>query len=307
MTLRPRPGFSVVVPTHGRPAGLSRCLGALARLEPPAGGFEVIVVDDHGGLDLGPVLASHGQALHLTLLSPGHGGPAAARNAGARRARGEILAFVDDDCAPHGHWLRELEAGLARHRGAACGGHARNALADNPFSQASQMLNDYLYQAWNRPGGSARFLASNNLAVPRRAFWRVGGFDERFPGAAGEDRDFCRRWRQAGRPLIYWPAAVVDHFHRLSLASFLRQQYGYGRGGRLFHERASGDPVLPTALLSAPPSTLEPWRFYLDLLGYPWRSAPRRRLLLTLLFGLAQGAVAWGFAAARPRPGPAER
>ena len=61
----------------------------------------------------------------------------------------------------------------------------------------------YLYAYYRRKGEP--FLASNNLAVSSDLFRRVGGFDERYPLAAGEDREFCRRYRQAGCALVHAP------------------------------------------------------------------------------------------------------
>lgn len=58
------------------------------------------------------------------------------------------------------------------------------------------------------------FFASNNLAVPAGEFKRLGGFDVDFPLAAGEDRDFCARWNEAGLPSHYAPDARIWHRHR---------------------------------------------------------------------------------------------
>src|SRR5574341_76745 len=114
------------------------------------------------------------------------------------------------------------------------GGRTSNALPDNPYSAASQSLITYLYTRWN-PSAGPTFFASNNVAVPAASFKEIGGFDARFPYAAGEDRDFCDRWLRYGFPMAYAPEAIVYHSHALTLRSFWWQHYNYGRGARYFH------------------------------------------------------------------------
>lgn len=230
------PGVSVVVPTRDRPRQLGECLEALRRLDYPRERLQVIVVDDGGTADLGPT----GDA--LLLRHERSAGPGAARNTGAAAADGELLAFTDDDCLPDRRWLLELTAAAAH--GAAAGGRTVNALGSNPYAQASQHIQDLVYAHFNARPEAARFLASNNLALPRHAFLELGGFDaERFP-AASEDRDLCDRWLASGRTLHYAPGAVVNHAHELDLAGFVRQHVAYGRGAARYQraraERRSG-------------------------------------------------------------------
>jgi GT2 family glycosyltransferase len=70
------------------------------------------------------------------------------------------------------------------------------------------------------------------MAVDAARLRDVGGFNTSFRTA--EDRDLCDRWRLAGLPLAFAPDAVVGHAHRMTLASFIRQHAGYGRGAHRF-------------------------------------------------------------------------
>jgi GT2 family glycosyltransferase len=221
----------VIVPTRDRPAQLTDCLDALARLEYPGGLLEIVVVDDGGDADLAAVFERADSGPEMRLLRQEHRGPAAARNLGAGDAQGAVLAFTDDDCLPEPAWLRAMaDAVAAAPAGAAVGGRTVNALGGNPYASASQHIQDLVYEHFNADHTEARFFASNNLAVPREAFEELGGFDaERFPFAS-EDRDLCDRWRASGRALHYAPAAVVLHAHELDLAGFVRQHAAYGRG-----------------------------------------------------------------------------
>ena len=105
---------------------------------------EWLVVDDGSPQRLDAVVAPFQDRLDLTFLRQANAGPAAARNAGARRARGSYLTFTDDDCAPAPAWLRALATQFARTPDALVGGRTVNALHDNMYAEASQQLIDYL-------------------------------------------------------------------------------------------------------------------------------------------------------------------
>ncbi|MDX1532367.1 MAG: glycosyltransferase [Rhodothermales bacterium] len=233
------PTFSIVVPTYNRPAPLTACLQALAALEYPRDGYEVLVVDDGSTEPLGDVVRPFEEAMALTLLRQPNAGPAEARNTGANHARGRYLAFTDDDCAPHPGWLRGFERQLLLTPGALLGGRVDNALVGNAFSEASQILLRYVY-AYTERTRTDRFRTSNNLALSAEGFRHIGGFDAAFGLAAGEDRDFCNRWLRAGREMRSVPDAVVSHAHALTLHSFARQHFQYGRGAYYYHQFKAG-------------------------------------------------------------------
>ncbi len=260
----PSPRFSVVVPTYNRPVQLGRCLDALAHQRLDTSAYEVLVVNDGGIMREAAPASTLGQPLALRWLEVPHGGPAAARNVGARVAEGMILVFTDDDCQPAPDWLEQLAGGFDRWPDAALGGRTINALNRNVYSSASQLMQDVVYAHFNRDPTAAVTFASNNLAVPVGRFWEIGGFDARFQIAAQEDRDFCERWRERGWPLRYVPAAVVEHAHPLTLGSFLRMHFTYGRGAHLYHQarrRRGGGTIRPD------PS------YYARLLAAPWAGA----------------------------------
>lgn len=288
-----RPAVSIVVPTFNRPEQLARCLSALAALHPPEGGFEIIVVNDGGvePTDAARAAAAGARAVATRILVQRNGGPASARNHGARQARGEWLAFTDDDCAPAPDWLVMLERALSDTPGALVGGRVRNAVRSNPFSEASQQLSDYTRAYFDGAGDRERFFTSNNIAMSREAFHLAGGFHAGFR-VATEDREFCDRWHAQGRPAVYEPRAVVDHHHDLSAMAFLRQHHAYGRGARDFRSvrRVAGRPVRLSPV------------FYLGSLRHAARVRPGRRgALLLLLTVAAHGAYLTGLAAASVR------
>jgi cellulose synthase/poly-beta-1,6-N-acetylglucosamine synthase-like glycosyltransferase len=302
MTREKHPFFSIVVPTFERPASLANCLQSLALLDYPRDRFEVIVVDDGSEAPPHATIAGLRCKIDVTLLTQPHAGPAAARNAGAAQARGTFLAFTDDDCRPAPNWLNTLSARFAAAPGSAVGGRTLNALSDNPYSSASQLLIDYLYSYYDADPGRARFLTSNNLAFPTEPFRSLGGFDVRWNHAGAEDRELCDRWRAAGHRMIYTPEVLVYHAHFLTLRTFWRQHFNYGRGAYLYHWSRAGR--------GKDRMKVEPLTFYLRLLDYPFRQ-PRHtpRLTLLALLLVAQAANLTGFLWARgtapayaPRP-----
>ena len=147
-----------------------------------------------------------------------------------------MVALTDDDCAPRPDWLGALAAAQGGENRRMVGGRVLNALPGNVYAAASQALCDYLYVAGGG-GGEAAFFTTNNLAFDMAGFEAIGGFDESFPRAAGEDRDLGQRWREAGGKLAYVPEALVDHAHDMDLRGFWRQQSNYGRGARHLQAR----------------------------------------------------------------------
>lgn len=280
------PAFSIVVPTRDRPRELASCLAALALLRYRSDGYEVIVVDDGSCVDLEAVVAPYRDVMALRLLSQPSAGPAAARNRGAAAADGEVLAFTDDDCRPDPTWLARFATHLAADPLCGLGGRTVNDLAHNRYATAAQLLIDYLFAYYSAPSRVPLY-TSSNLALPRAVFREVGGFDEAFRRAGGEDRELCDRWVHAGYRLRFAPDAVVHHAHELDLRGFIRQQYNYGCGAVRFHraraQRESGR-VLP-----------EPLRFYRELLLYPFERRVERPLGLAVLLAVSQMANTTGF------------
>lgn len=272
------PLISAIVPTRDRPAALARCLGALST-QTVADALEVIVVDD-GSLaadEVSEIVALHGRA---RLIQRRGGGPAAARNAGAQHARGAVLCFTDDDCAPHREWAERLAEALERGADAAAGITLNGGGA---LGEASEIV---AHAPGALPGGDQgklTFAPSNNLACTRTVFESVP-FDESYPTAAGEDREWCASLTAAGYVLRLEPSAHVVHHQGLTLGRFLRQQFRYGQGAYRFRRR-SGER-----------RPLEPRSFYTALLRRGFAESFKVGLLVSAaqLTTAAGFALAWG-------------
>jgi len=282
------PLVSIIIPTRNRPEGLQQCLAAIAGLDYPRDKFEVIVVDDGSSTQLYSVVELFSEKINLFLLKQDHAGPAAARNRGVQQAKGKFLVFTDDDCRPTPGWLAALTDFLSRKPNFMVGGEILNGLPQNLFSSASQTLVSYLYSYYNKNSGGAHFFTANNIALSKKCFLAVGGFDHEWGIAAAEDREFCDRWLLNGYKMTYAPEAVIYHTHSMSLTGFWDQHFNYGRGAHFFHRarnRHNQDPM-----------KIEPLSFYLNLLRFPFlRFKKLKAASISGLIVLAQAANVLGF------------
>ncbi len=291
--------FSVIVPTRDRPGALERCLESLAELDYKKELYEVVVVDDGGSALLTDVINRISTRVDASLVSTGHRGPAAARNAGIERSRFEYLAFIDDDCTAHPSWLTVVARELSGTTRSLVGGRVVNGIESNPYSRASQGLQDFLYRWYHEDRrGDLPFFTTNNLAVARQDFDSIGAFDVTFPFAS-EDRDWCDRAAFAGRELRYAQDAIVYHWHELSFSQFLQQHFRYGRGAVRFHSRR--------AARRGHRIKLEHVDFYRGMFAAPFVMRRVAPISETLLLLASQSASFAGFVAELATPENSQR
>jgi len=268
------PAASVIVPTRDRPEALAACLDALRRQTMSA--FEVIVVDD-ASIDASGVADVVATLPNARVVRGDGRGPAAARNLGAEHARARIVCFTDDDCRVSPGWV---DAYLSRieHGATAADGPTHNGLVSDPYATAAQTITNHLMtMSLDATATRVGFAPTCNLAC-RADLLREQPFDESYPLAAGEDRDWCARLGARGIDIAFEPRASVTHVPALSLGSFWNQQQRYGRGAYRFHRARPRGARLQTA------------RFYLELVraGFDLETLPGDVVLL------AQGATALG-------------
>jgi mycofactocin system glycosyltransferase len=242
------PTVTVVVPVRDRPGGLAACLVSLDGVRYPRERLDVVVVDDGSAL---PAAVPAGVRL-VRIERPQ--GPAAARNAGARVARGEVLAFLDSDCLAEPAWLEALVHELADPEVAAAGGRVV-AARERTWLERYEAVRSPLDLGQVRSGaGPARpvpYLVTASLAIRRSDFEAVGGFDPALRW--GEDVDLSWRLVEAGCRLVYQPAARVRHWHRGTVRGFAatRASYAGSEAELLTRHSASGRWLAGSAGLAA--------------------------------------------------------
>jgi GT2 family glycosyltransferase len=222
------PSVTVVIPTHQRGHVLARSLEALGRVEAPVGGLEVIVVDDGSDeANLAAVVRAVEACPLARLIRQANAGPARARNTGYRAGTGELVAFIDDDCAPTPNWLLRLVVPFegGDERLGAVGGRV---LPEPPHNWISRFCAATEYSSGLQPV----FLnaATANACFRRRVLDELGGFDEGFQHPGGDDPDLSERARKAGYRLEFVPDAIVHHAELEALGDFLLHMFRRGLG-----------------------------------------------------------------------------
>ncbi len=243
------PSVTVVVCTRERPEALTRCLDSLMALVYPR--YEVLVVDNAprtpATADL--VRARMAEEPRLRYYREERPGLSRARNSGLRLARGELVAFTDDDVMVDGHWLTELARGFEQAEDVACvTGLVLPAELETPaqvwFEQFGGVTkaHDFRPRRFNlamrhaqhplHPYLASQYGAGASMAFKTAALRALGGFDPALgagtPTCGGEDFDAYFRVITQGYTLVFAPAAVLRHFHRRDLAVLRRHLYGCG-------------------------------------------------------------------------------
>ncbi len=226
---RPCPMISVVVCTFNGSRTLRDCLTGLKRQDYPS--FEVIVVDDGSTDGAGKIAESFG--VHVIRIP--NGGLSNARNIGWRAARGEIVAYLDDDASPDPQWLSYLAAGFSAGDYAGVGGPNIAFPEDGwvaacvdhaPGNPTHVLLTDEV----------AEHLPGCNMAFRRTCLADIGGFDTQFR-IAGDDVDLCWRLQQRGWQLGFHPGAMVWHHRRGKLRGYWKQQVNYGKAEAMLERK----------------------------------------------------------------------
>jgi GT2 family glycosyltransferase len=224
-----RPLISVVVCSYNGSRTLSRCLEHLGRQYHPP--LEVIVVDD-GSTDSTSALAV---AHHARVIRIPNGGLSNARNVGWQAARGEVVAYLDDDAAPDEHWLTYLGARFAATDYAGIGGpnisfpedgFVAQCVDHSPGNPTHVLLTDQ----------EAEHLPGCNMAFRKSCLEAIGGFDTQFR-IAGDDVDLCWRLQQRGWKLGFDPAAMVWHHRRGTIRTYWKQQLNYGKAEAMLERK----------------------------------------------------------------------
>lgn len=279
-----QPFFSIVIATYNRTNGLRDCLESLEKQEYPKERFEVIVVDDGSLTPADEVVNLFSKKINIELIKQQNSGCGVARNNGAEKAKGQYIAFTDDDCTHPPNWLSGLEKRFLQAPKAMIGGRSINVLNKNIYSHSSQLLVDYLFNFFNSDPNNALYL--NSIALPREAFLLLGKFDITFFMSA-EDRDLCDRWLLSGNKIIYAPEIIIYHAHHLTLKSFWKQHFSYGRGAYWFYK------IHITRWPQA--KARQPFSFYLNLILYPLKQSTLLQFpIVMFLFFLSQIATILG-------------
>ena len=265
--------ISIIVPC-ARPERASMTLAALERQALQGAGAELLVVTPRPQAVPQPSGPSVRVIAVEKLFPPGR-----MRNIGASQARGDILMFMDDDCVPPPEWAATLVRELDLDDRLGMVGCRLVSLDKGFWARCADLA---LFAAYQHSGKQMTDLGSAAIAVRRKAFDSVAGFDEEL--LASEDWDFSLRLRAQGWECLFTPEATVLHDHgRSSPDAILRQSWRSGfLSGLVVQER---HPALLTWLARLSLRCKAPWKYALLLGPYA--------LLVTVFQG-------WGWVRDKP-------
>jgi len=190
--------FSVVIPTYERPGDLMICLNSLSEeIQQGAPTYEIIVSDDSKSEESRRMIESE-----FPCVSWGNGkqnGPAGNRNAGVKRAQGQWIVFLDDDCIAQENYLNAYAKAIRANLDTQV--FEGRIIADRPRITWAEGCPE------NSSGG---MLWTSNLCIKKSLFFEIGKFDERFK-VAYEDVEFAYRLKQRKIKTIFVSDAAVCH------------------------------------------------------------------------------------------------
>ena len=212
--------FSIVIACKQDNPYLRECLSRCLSLE---GSFEVLVFPD--------TPFSH-PSKKVRIISTGKIGPAEKRDLALKHAKGEFLAFIDDDAYPSKGWLSSALPLFSNPHVGAVGGPAVTPPADSLSQRVSGLVYSSVlgggsctYRYIPAPRRETDDCPSCNLIVRRSVFSSLGGFDSSF--YPGEDTKFCLDLVKSGKKILYDPNVLVYHHRRSIFLPHLRQVWNY--------------------------------------------------------------------------------
>lgn len=216
-----QPSVSVIVPVYRAETTLRRCLASLIAATPSPN--EIIVVADGDGDESWRAAEQFGA--HVVRLSP-RGGPARARNHGARIAQHEILFFVDADVTVHRDCIAKIHAAFStdRHLAALIGSYDDAPTASNFLSQYKNLLHHYIHQT---SCDDAQTFWGACGAIRRDTFMAIGGFDEAYDQPSIEDIELGYRLRQSGHTIRLDKTLQVTHLKEWGMISLIKADVFY--------------------------------------------------------------------------------
>ncbi|MHA1793002.1 MAG: glycosyltransferase [Promethearchaeota archaeon] len=229
--------ISVIVPVFNAEMQVNTLLDALVNQRFVKEDYEIILVDDgstDGSRDIIKKYVSRSSVPKIKLVEAEHGGPANARNLGARSAAGEFLLFTDSDCIPNPDWISSMYSGFNEEKVGAVGGTYKTK---NPTSDLARFVGndiEYRHAGYDK---YIQFAGTYSFGCRKSLFNEIGGFSTVYAQANAEDNEFSYKIIEAGKLIRFMPEAWVFHPHPEHVSKFIKQQYSRAYWRILLHKR----------------------------------------------------------------------
>lgn len=225
------PTITVAICTKDHPAELRRCLASCEAVRGDA--LEILVVDNGSA---GTATREAAESFGVRYVREETPGLAAARNAAVAAAKGDVVAFTDDDCEVDRQFVAELRRAYDADDIGCVTGRAIPSSAANPVEQ---LVATYLGDGGEREitismkDTGWRYHAASigrgaNMSLRKELLQRIGGFPRLFSSSADDYYIFVAVLR-AGARIRYTPRAIVVQRHRNRIAGQARRSFQYGR------------------------------------------------------------------------------
>ena len=308
--------FTVIIVTYNRCQSLAKTLDSVCASSLPASSeWEALVVDNNSRDQTLQVVQdfSRRHPGRLRYLFEPNPGKSFGLNAGVLAARGDTLAFIDDDVTVEPSWLQNLTASLQSRKWAGAGGRIlldrnfslpRWLALDGPCNMGGMLAG---FDLGDKAGELREAPYGTNMAFHKKMFERyglsrtdLGPSPNREIPRPNEDTEFGRRLLAAGERLWYEPSAVVHHpvpRERLNKQYFLAWWFDYGRATS--RERWKRSPVwgIPRHCLSIP--RMIATHLSVRVLQWVWTLDPQRRFLRKGVAWMSAGQIAEMYRIAR--------
>lgn len=219
--------FSIIIPVYNRPQEVRELLETL--LEQTSRDFEVIIVEDGSSEKCDTIVREYSDRLPVTYYEKENGGPAAARNYGAAKAKGEWLIFFDSDCLIPENYIANATKELNTRDCQLFGGADRSHPSFTPLQKAIDYSMTSILTTGgirgNKKSADKFYPRTFNMGIKKEVFRQIGGFSNmRF----GEDVDFSYKVKEGGYDSRLFEENWVYHKRRNTFRTFFKQVFNSG-------------------------------------------------------------------------------
>ena len=218
--------ISVIIPAYNAEELIALCLTSLLNQTYQSidiSEYEIIVVDD-GSTDSTAEVVRDFE--NVRLIQQDNQGPAAARNEGAKHARGDIILFTDSDCVPEKNWIEEMlrpfknDPEIVGVKGAYKTKQKELAarFVQVEYEDKYDLLKKHRY---------IDFIDTYSAGFKKKVFWEFNGYDTSFPVACAEDVELSFRMFAKGLKMVFNPKVIVYHKHPTSFKEYFRKKYKF--------------------------------------------------------------------------------
>ncbi len=162
----------------------------------------------------------------ITYVYQENAGPAAARNRGAKAATTDLIFFTDSDCVPQKDWIEKAEKHFSDATIAVVMGSY--GIVNKNSILARCIHREIVFRHQHLMPNYPKAFGSYNVAIRRHTFELVGGFDQTYRRASGEDNELSYRILQKGYRIFFAKEALVDHYFPTGVMHYLKEQYRHG-------------------------------------------------------------------------------